>query len=222
MTPSIGKDKAEIAELNAKRLFHEENARVARILGDQEQLVLDGRLRAERKALAQDDQHFVYQFDDDVTPETVSRCTKKLMEWHRTDPKCNIEIQINSYGGDMFSGFRLIDTVQFLRRSGHDITTSVYGVAASMGAVILQAGTRRVAGKNAFILLHQGSASIGGSVGDIEDDQELLKKLQTRLLTILTERSKMEPAKLKTTWNRKNVWLGSDEALAHGFVDEVL
>lgn len=214
-------DAASARELAAKEEFHRENARVARIIGDQEQLTLDARKRQEDRARAQDDQHFVYQFDDDVEHETVKKCVKKLMEWHRMDPGKTIEIQINTFGGDIFSGFRLIDTIHYLQQNGTEVNTSVYGVAASMGAVILQAGSKRIAGKNAFLLLHQGSARVDGSYGDIEDDQKLLEKLQARLLDNLAQRSSMTPQKIKNAWNRKNWWINADEAKEFGFVDEV-
>ena len=90
-----------------------------------------------------------------------------------------------------------------------------------MGAVILQSGTTRIAGKNSFLLLHQGSARVDGSYGDIEDDQKLLEKLQARLLTNLAARSNMTPQKIKAAWNRKNWWINADEALEFGFVDQV-
>lgn len=212
---------AGLSETDAKAIFHLENARVANIIAEQEQITLDRARRQESRTKAQDDQHFVYQFDDEVSHESVSKCVKKLMEWHRTNPGCDIEIQLNTFGGEMFSGFRLIDVIHDLREQGHAITTSVYGVAASMGAVILQAGTTRIAGKNAFLLLHQGSARVDGSIGDIEDDTELIKKLQSRILDNLSERSSMSAQKIKNTWNRKNWWINADEALGLGFVDQV-
>ena len=214
-------EQAKIQKLEAEREFSIQNARVAQIIADQEQITLDRARRQEQRSTAQDDQHFVYQFDDEVDHETVSKCVRRLMEWHRTNPNCDIEIQLNTFGGEMFSGFRLIDVIHNLREQGHTITTSVYGVAASMGAVILQAGTHRVAGKNAFLMLHQGSARVDGSIGDIEDDQELLKKLQARLLDNLAERSTLSSTKIKSTWNRKNWWINADEAMTLGFIDEI-
>ena len=221
LLPATLADLKKLTEADSKKIFHLENARVAAAIAAQEEITLDRARRQEERTKAQDDQHRVYQFDDDVTHESVGKCVKKLMEWHRIDPGCAIDIQLNTYGGDMFSGFRLIDVIHDLRDKGHNITTSVYGIAASMGAVILQAGTDRIAGRNAFILLHQGSARVDGSIGDIEDDNELIKKLQARILENLEERSSMTGRQIKSTWNRKNWWINAQEALDLGFVDQI-
>lgn len=213
--------KAEIDLLEAEKVFHLSNAAVADVLFDQESIVLRARERQESRQSSRNDENFVYVFDDDVAHESVTRCVDKLMEWHRNSPDCEMEIQLNTFGGEVFAGLRLIDVIHYLRGEGHNIVTSVYGTAFSMGATILQAGTTRVASKNSMIMIHQGSATVGGTIGDIEDDQQLINRLQDRLLENLAERSTLSKAQIKTKWNRKNWWMTSEEALEIGLVDEV-
>ena len=118
--------------------------------------------------------------------------------------------------------FRLFDTITFLKDAGHNITTIAVGMAASMGSILLQAGTTRKMTSNSFVLLHEISTGAQGKVGDIEDAMELMKKLEHRSLVIFSTRSGLTTTKLKNMQLRKDLWLSAEECLKLKLVDEVI
>lgn len=212
---------AEIEKIQAERDFHLENAAVAHTLNSQEEIALRLRQRAEQRELSQDQYHKVYVFDEVVDENSVKTCVQQLTTWSRTDPGCDVEIQLNSEGGSIFAGLALVDFIRGLRKQGHHVTIVVYGIAASMGGVILQAADVRVMGQNAFMLIHEGSMVTMGDFGSIEDDMKLYNKLHQRILNLLSERSNLTTTQIKKSWKRTNWWLDADECLADGFVDEL-
>ena len=94
-------------------------------------------------------------------------------------------------------------------------------MAASMGGVLLQAGTRRIMAPQSSLLIHEAQFNTSGSFGQVEDQVDYVKKLQERILDILAERSTLSKRQIKTRWLRKNWWLMADEALELGFVDAI-
>ena len=166
-------------------------------------------------------QHRIYNFFGKVSGASASDCLEELAYWSRRDPGCKITIVFNSPGGSVIDGLALYDELLSLREKGHHITTVARGMAASMGAVLLQAGDERVIGKNAHMLIHQISYGAIGSFGEIEDEVAFAKQLQDRLLDILAERSTLSRLKIKNRWERKNWWLGSEDVLKHGFADRI-
>jgi len=130
-------------------------------------------------------------------------------------------IFFNSPGGEVVSGMNLYDFIGELRQKGHFIITATRGYAASMAGILLQAGDRRVMGKEAYLLIHEVSFSAAGSMGDVEDTVEWVKKVQNRVLDIFADRSKMSRDDIESHWKRKDWWLSSVESLEAGFVDEV-
>lgn len=218
------KTQAEVDKLLAERDFYRQNASVAEQLAAQEELTLRVRLRAEQEVLARDVHHHVYVFDDTVHEDSVKLCIDQLNTWSRNSPDgepCEIELQISSDGGDIVSGFKLIDYLRLLRGRGHVVTGVVFGYAASMAAVLLCACDNRVMGENSFILLHEGSVSASGDSGHVEDMMSLYNKMKERIVVLLTDRSKLTPATLKKRWSRRDWWMDADEALDLGLVDEI-
>jgi ATP-dependent protease ClpP protease subunit len=94
-------------------------------------------------------------------------------------------------------------------------------MAASMAGVILQAGTTRTMGKNAFLLLHEGSMGASGDFGSVEDRVKFMKLLHEHILDLFAGRATVTKAFIRKNWNRTDWWMSSDEALKHGFVDEI-
>lgn len=224
---SIALQKAEVAKLeaekerlDAEKTFFLANAEVANVLARQEAVALRVRERTEEEILSRNEYNHVYVFDNDVEDDSVRECVQTLTSWARQDSSCRIEIHLNTTGGSIFAGFTLIDFIRDLRARGHKIDITVFGHAASMGAVILQAADHRVIGQNAFLLIHEGSMFTGGDAGQIEDEVKLFRKLQARMLAILTERS-TKGNKIKTGWRRTDWWLTAEEALELELVDEV-
>jgi ATP-dependent Clp endopeptidase proteolytic subunit ClpP len=183
--------------------------------------------REERLAKSADIYHMSYTFDTPVNDKTVKNCIKTLSTWSRDQPGCDIDLYINSSGGDIVEGFALIDFLVALRQRGHHIRTIALGMAASMGAVILQAGDERMIGKNAVMLIHEGSLGAAGSYGEVEDLLKLMEKLHARVYALFAERAtpineKTTVAFLKKQSKRTDWWLDSEEAIALGLIDSVL
>lgn len=166
-------------------------------------------------------QHRIYNFFGAVDRAKASDCLEMLSYWSRLDPECEITIVFNSPGGSVIDGLALYDEMLCLRENGHFITTVGRGMCASMGAILLQGGDRRVIGKNAHMLIHEISTGVAGSFGELMDEVEFTKQLQDKLLDILAERSKLSKQKIRNRWSRRDWWLGADEVIKNGFADEI-
>jgi ATP-dependent Clp protease protease subunit len=94
-------------------------------------------------------------------------------------------------------------------------------MAASMGGILLQAGSHRVLAPNAYMLIHEVSSLAWGGASELEDEVAFVKRLQDRILDILAERSTMTRQQIARKWKRKDWWLDAPEALRLGFVDEI-
>ena len=217
------KANAEAERAVAESNNFEELTRQAALMTQGAQININQIKRAEAELLAGDKYNMVYQFNDSVGSTSVGNCIKQLTTWSRTHAGKPIEIIFNSPGGSVIDGMALFDFILSLRNAGHDITTVAYGYAASMAGILLQAGTRREMGKEAYILIHEISTAVGGKIGEIEDEVEFVKKIQKRVVSIFVDRSggKLTRAKIMHNWKRKDWWLDSEEALSLGVVDSV-
>jgi ATP-dependent Clp endopeptidase proteolytic subunit ClpP len=173
--------------------------------------------------------HKTFYFDSDVNSKSVGFCMDQLDQWDRMNPGgTTIEIAITSPGGGVIDGLALFDHIQYLKRKGHVINTVALGVAASMGGILLQAGTRRIMTKESWLLIHEISGVMMGSYGEMEDRMEWVSRTQRRILEVFAKRAADSGApnpitvkQLEKNWKRKDWWIDSDEALSLGLVDEV-
>jgi ATP-dependent Clp protease protease subunit len=136
------------------------------------------------------------------------------------DPNKEISIYINSPGGQVYSGLAIYDTMQFLKC---DIATYCVGLAASMSAVILMAGTKgkRAALPHSRVLIHQGSTGFQGAIPDIEVAARETLRL-TRTMTEITARhSGQEYEKVKRDTER-DYYMTAEEAKEYGIIDTVV
>ena len=180
--------------------------------------------REERKRsveLAGDEYAHVYRFVSGVAGDSVKSCITALQTWSRLEPGCDITIVFTSPGGDIISGMALFDFLLELREKGHRITAVARGYAASMAGILLQAADHRVIGSQAWLLIHEASFHAAGSMGDVEDTVEWIKRVQERILDVFAARSSMSKAQIRRRWTRRDWWLSADDALKHGFVDEI-
>lgn len=206
---------AEARKNAAQAEHHEYEAELARMR-------LELARENERIRMADDFHNFTYRFNHSVTTATARAAVEQLIEWHRLDPTAEIIFHIDSPGGGIIEGFHLYDTIMDLRGQGHKVITVSRGMAASMGGVLLQAGDQRLMGKRASMLIHEAQFGAIGTWGEVEDQVEFVKKLQDRILDILSERSKMTKQQIKRRWSRTNWWLSAEEALEHGFIDGIV
>jgi len=154
--------------------------------------------------------------DDHVANLVVAQMLFLQME----DPKRDINLYINSPGGSVTSGMAIYDTMQFVTC---DVATYCIGVAASMGAVLLAAGTqgKRYALPNSDVMVHQVSGGAQGTASDVERTVEWMFRLKKRLIRILARHTGKTDEQISLDSDR-DYWMSADEAKAYGLVDEVV
>jgi len=137
-----------------------------------------------------------------------------------TDPKKDIHIYINSPGGSVTSGLAIYDTIQYLTC---DVNTYCVGQAASMGAVLLAAGTKgkRYALPNANIMIHQVLGGAEGQASDVEIRVKHMLKLKQTLNTILSKHTGKPIEQVERDCDRDN-FMSAQEAKNYGLVDQVV
>ena len=209
------------ALVDSKRQVFEQEARKIAAEADREEIKLAADRRIIAIDLSSDRFHQVYHFDSPVSDLAVKICMGQLTEWHRLYRGAKIDILINSPGGDTIAGFALFDYILHLREEGHEIVTTALGMAASMAGVLLQAGTTRVMGRDAWLLLHEGSFGAIGSMGAVEDQIEWIKKMQNRILDIFASRANISKEEIAGRWKRRDWWMSADEALEYGLIDKI-
>jgi ATP-dependent Clp protease protease subunit len=144
----------------------------------------------------------------------------QLLFLQMSDPKKDIHLYINSPGGSVTAGLAIYDTIQFLTC---DVNTYCIGQAASMGAVLLAAGTKakRFALPNARIMIHQPWGGVQGQATDISIQAKEILRLKDRLNEILAAACGKTVEALTKDTDRDN-FMSADEAKAYGLVDEVV
>ncbi len=154
--------------------------------------------------------------DDGVANSIIAQLLFLQME----DGKKDISIYINSPGGSVTSGLAIYDTMQFLTC---DVNTYCIGMAASMGAVLLAAGTKgkRFALPNSDIMIHQVSGGAQGTASDVERTVEFMYKLKKRLTRILAESTGKTEEQVKHDSDR-DYYMSAAEAKEYGLVDQVI
>jgi ATP-dependent Clp protease, protease subunit len=146
--------------------------------------------------------------------------TAQLLFLESSDRTRDIQMYLNSPGGSVYAGLGIYDTMQIIQP---DIATICTGMAASMGAVLMCAGTKgkRTALKHSRIMIHQPSGGIGGQATDIEVATREIKKLREELYEIIAEHSGQTIEKVASDSDRDH-WMTSQEAKEYGLIDEVL
>ena len=136
------------------------------------------------------------------------------------DPKRDINIWINSPGGMVYSGLGIYDTMQLI---SCPVSTICVGLAASLGSVLLTAGTKehRSALPNSRIMLHQPVGGASGQASDIEIQAREILSLKARLYEILAEHTGQDIETISSDADR-DYWLSAHEAKEYGLIDKVL
>jgi ATP-dependent Clp protease protease subunit len=154
--------------------------------------------------------------DDHVANLVVAQMLFLQME----DPKRDINLYINSPGGSVTAGLAIYDTMQFVTC---DVATYCVGIAASMAAVLLTAGTKgkRYALPNSDVMLHQVSGGAQGPASDVERTVEYMFKLKKRLIGIIAHHTGKTEAQIQQDSDR-DYWITARQAKDYGLVDEVV
>ncbi|MBE05740.1 MAG: ATP-dependent Clp protease proteolytic subunit [Verrucomicrobiaceae bacterium] len=144
----------------------------------------------------------------------------QLLFLQMQDPNKDINMYINSPGGSVSSGLAIYDTMQFVTC---DINTYCIGMCASMGAVLLSAGTtgKRFALPNSDIMIHQVSGGASGTASDVERTVEHMYSLKKRLNKILAKHTGKTENQIEKDADRDH-WMSAKEAADYGLVDNVM
>lgn len=144
----------------------------------------------------------------------------QLLYLDSTDPTKDIQIYFNTPGGSVHAGLGIYDTMQYISA---DIATICTGMAASMGAILLTAGTKgkRSALKHSRIMIHQPMGGAEGHASDIEITVREILKLKKELYEIISLHTGNPYEKVEKDADR-DYWMTADEAKKYGMIDEVL
>jgi ATP-dependent Clp protease protease subunit len=154
--------------------------------------------------------------DDTVASLTIAQ----LLFLEAEDPDKDIHLYINSPGGSVSAGFAIYDTMQYIRP---DVSTICVGLAASMGAVLLLAGTKgkRKALPNSRIMIHQPWGGVQGTASDISIQAEEILKTKRRLNEIIAQHSGKAVDVVERDTDRDN-YMSSEDAKTYGLIDTIL
>jgi ATP-dependent Clp protease protease subunit len=155
----------------------------------------------------------------EITDVMANTVIAQLLFLRAEDPKKDVYLYINSPGGYISAGLAIYDTMKFM---GYDINTYCLGQAASMGALLLGAGTKgkRFALPNSRIMVHQPSGGVGGTTSDIELQAEEILKLKTMCATILSETTGQSIEKILED-SERDFFMNPEEALKYGLIDKI-
>ncbi len=157
---------------------------------------------------------------EEVNATTASLVVAQLLYLEAQDPDKDIQFYINSPGGSVTAGMAIYDTMQYIKC---DVATICVGMAASMGAFLLSAGTKgkRMALPNAEIMIHQPSAGTQGQITDMAIHMKRLQTIKERMNRILAENTGRSVEEVTAACERDN-FMTAQEALDFGLVDRVL
>ncbi len=157
---------------------------------------------------------------DEVNSVTASLITAQLLFLEAEDPEKDIQLYINSPGGEISSGFMIYDTMEYIKA---DVQTICMGMAASMGAFILAAGTKgkRFILPNAEVMIHQPLGQAAGQASDITIMAEHILRLKKNLNEILAEKTG-QPLDVIEKDTDRDFWMSADQAVKYGIVDKIM
>ncbi len=155
-----------------------------------------------------------------VTENTASLVVAQLLYLEAQDPDKDIQLYINSPGGSVTDGMAIYDTMQYVKC---DVSTICVGLAASMGAFLLAAGTKgkRIALPNAEIMIHQPSAGTQGQITDMAIHLKRLETIKKRMNEILAANTGKSLEEVTAACERDN-FMSAEEALNFGLIDKII
>ena len=157
---------------------------------------------------------------EEVNDATASLVVAQMLYLEAQDPDKDIQFYINSPGGSVTAGMAIFDTMRYIKC---DVATICVGMAASMGAFLLSAGTKgkRMALPNAEIMIHQPSAGTQGQITDMAIHIKRLQTIKDRMNKILAENTGRTIEEITAACERDN-FMSAEEAVAFGIIDRVL
>src|SRR5438552_17988268 len=157
-----------------------------------------------------------------VTDDSANAIIAQMLFLSNDDPKSDIQFYINSPGGSVSAGFGIIDTMRFLRC---DVATTCIGMAASMGAILLSAGTKgkRAVLQNSQVMPHQPLTGgvLQGPATDLGIEAAHMLRMRDRMYRLMSEWTGKTTEQIHRDFDR-NKWLFAEEAVEYGCCDRVL
>ena len=157
---------------------------------------------------------------DEVNDVTASLVVAQMLFLEAQDPDKDISFYINSPGGSVTAGMAIYDTMQFIKC---DVSTICIGMAASMGAFLLAAGTKgkRFALPHSEIMIHQPLGGAQGQASDIKIRADLILRTRDMLNKILAEKTGKSVKVIEKDTDRDN-FMTAEQALAYGLIDQIM
>lgn len=157
---------------------------------------------------------------DEVNDATASLVVAQLLYLEGQDPDKEISLYINSPGGSVTAGLAIYDTIQYIKC---DVSTICMGMAASMGAFLLSAGTKgkRLALPNSTIMIHQPSGGAQGQATDMRIHTEWILDTKKRLNKMLSEATGQPLEVIERDTERDN-FMTAQQALEYGLIDKII
>ncbi len=157
---------------------------------------------------------------NEINDDLACTIIAQLLYLESIDPEKDICIYINSYGGSVSAGLGIYDTIKKLKCS---VSTVCVGMAASMGAFLLSAGTKgkRYSLANSQIMIHQPLGGTSGQASDIEIETEHMLKVKSRLNKLLAKATGKTEQEIEYDTDRNN-WMFPEEALEYGIIDKII
>lgn len=156
----------------------------------------------------------------EITDDSANLVIAQLLFLEADDPDKDIFLYINSPGGSVSAGLAIYDTIRYLKC---EVVTICVGLAASMGAFLLAAGSKgkRKALPNSEIMIHQPSGGAYGQASDVKIHADHIIKTRKKLNEILAERTG-QPLEIIEDATERDNFLSAEEALAFGIIDEIV
>ena len=155
-----------------------------------------------------------------ISDDVANIIQAQLLFLDSTDSKADIQLYINSPGGSVYAGLGIYDTMQLVEP---DVCTVCTGMAASMGAILLCAGTKgkRSALPHSRVMIHQPLGGAQGQASDIEIAAREIVKIKRELYSIISDHTGQTLDKIIADGDRDH-WMNASEALDYGMIDEIL
>ena len=155
-----------------------------------------------------------------IDDQVANLIVAQLLHLESEDPDKDINIYINSPGGQVYAGMAIYDTMQYIKP---DVSTICVGMAMSMGAILLLGGKegKRYALPNSKIMIHQGSAGFSGTPADIDIQAREVLSLRRRMAEIISDHTNQSIEQVEKDIDRDR-FMTSEEAKTYGIIDEVL
>ena len=162
----------------------------------------------------------IIMLHEEVNANTASLVVSQLLYLEGQDASKDISLYINSPGGSVTDGLAIYDTMQYIKC---DVSTICMGLAASMGAFLLAAGTKgkRFALPNSDIMIHQPSGGAKGQATDINIHAQHILKTKERLNHILSEKTG-QPIEVIAADTERDNFMTAEEAMKYGIIDKVI